>query len=177
MQKIRNLRDVGLGINEILARPLLKTGVLYRSGAPNDVSHKNVLPKVRTIINLRRTQDPSFGHIRPLQVAPRETMNNYVFTAYVFQEWIQRLFNTLYDVAIWPTLLHCTAGKDRTGVVIALILKNIGVPDEAIIKEYMLGEGLHYPQSITTLLSHQPKTKHLNMQASQKRTIKCILLQ
>ncbi|KAI0434796.1 tyrosine phosphatase [Xylaria sp. FL1042] len=43
-----------------------------------------------------------------------------------------------------PCLVHCTAGKDRTGVVVALALSLCGVPDEAVIHEYNLTEiGLH----------------------------------
>lgn len=35
-----------------------------------------------------------------------------------------------------PMLVHCTAGKDRTGVVIALILDLLGVPRDAISADY-----------------------------------------
>ncbi|KAI1359983.1 tyrosine phosphatase [Xylaria arbuscula] len=43
-----------------------------------------------------------------------------------------------------PCLVHCTAGKDRTGVVVALALSLCGVPDEAVVREYSLTEiGLH----------------------------------
>lgn len=37
-----------------------------------------------------------------------------------------------------PALVHCSAGKDRTGVVIALILAVLGVPDELIAADYSL---------------------------------------
>jgi protein-tyrosine phosphatase len=32
--------------------------------------------------------------------------------------------------------VHCQAGKDRTGLVIALILKAVGVPDDAVAVDY-----------------------------------------
>jgi Protein tyrosine/serine phosphatase len=35
-----------------------------------------------------------------------------------------------------PTLVHCTAGKDRTGVTCALILDAVGVKREAIVSDY-----------------------------------------
>ncbi|KAG6292062.1 hypothetical protein E4U46_000540 [Claviceps purpurea] len=37
-------------------------------------------------------------------------------------------------------LIHCTLGKDRTGIVFALLLSLAGVPDEAIATEYTLSE-------------------------------------
>jgi protein-tyrosine phosphatase len=36
-----------------------------------------------------------------------------------------------------PTLFHCTAGKDRTGVLVALILLFIGVPLELTVQDYL----------------------------------------
>lgn len=39
-----------------------------------------------------------------------------------------------------PILVHCSAGKDRTGVICALILSLCGVEDEAIAHEYSLSE-------------------------------------
>ena len=35
-----------------------------------------------------------------------------------------------------PTLIHCTAGKDRTGIVIALLLDVLGVEHESIVADY-----------------------------------------
>ncbi|CAJ2503605.1 Uu.00g109990.m01.CDS01 [Anthostomella pinea] len=37
-----------------------------------------------------------------------------------------------------PCLIHCTAGKDRTGVVVALVLSLCGVPDDVVAHEYAL---------------------------------------
>lgn len=35
-----------------------------------------------------------------------------------------------------PVLVHCTAGKDRTGLVVALILSAIGVDDDTVLADY-----------------------------------------
>lgn len=35
-----------------------------------------------------------------------------------------------------PMLVHCTAGKDRTGVMIALLLRAVGVPEDVVIADY-----------------------------------------
>jgi protein tyrosine/serine phosphatase len=37
-----------------------------------------------------------------------------------------------------PGLIHCSAGKDRTGLVVALVLDVIGVPDEIIAADYAM---------------------------------------
>ncbi|MEU1389493.1 MULTISPECIES: tyrosine-protein phosphatase [unclassified Nonomuraea] len=37
-----------------------------------------------------------------------------------------------------PALVHCAAGKDRTGMVVALILDLLGVDHEAIVRDYAL---------------------------------------
>jgi protein-tyrosine phosphatase len=149
---------------------------MYRSGALNDISDKDDLPKVRAIVNLTRGNDPGFVDIRLLQVAPRDTMNNYIFTSEVFQEWIQRLYNTLADDTIWPLLMHCGAGKDRTGVGIALLLKNLGVSDNAIVKEYMRSEGNRYPESMECLLRTMPDIGYLRMKESQIQVLKSKVL-
>lgn len=37
-----------------------------------------------------------------------------------------------------PLLIHCTAGKDRTGLSIALLLKLLTIPDSTIISDYAI---------------------------------------
>jgi protein-tyrosine phosphatase len=37
-----------------------------------------------------------------------------------------------------PALVHCAAGKDRTGVLVALVLDAVGVAREAVIADYAL---------------------------------------
>jgi protein-tyrosine phosphatase len=42
-----------------------------------------------------------------------------------------------------PLVIHCTAGKDRTGFACALILHTLGVPDEVISEDYLLTNRLY----------------------------------
>jgi protein-tyrosine phosphatase len=35
-----------------------------------------------------------------------------------------------------PVVFHCTAGKDRTGVLAAVLLRAVGVPTEAVVADY-----------------------------------------
>lgn len=49
-----------------------------------------------------------------------------------------QIFRRLADESSYPVLIHCTAGKDRTGVVVALLLRLLGVPEQIVISDYTL---------------------------------------
>lgn len=51
---------------------------------------------------------------------------------------IGELFQMMADAARLPLVVHCTAGKDRTGLVMALLLHVLGVPDDTILADYTL---------------------------------------
>jgi protein-tyrosine phosphatase len=65
-----------------------------------------------------------------------------------------------------PAVFHCSAGKDRTGVLSALILAFVGVPDETIVADYALSAvamahllerlRLEYPDSVDEVNRHAP---------------------
>eukprot|EP00051_Salpingoeca_urceolata_P019035 m.272696 g.272696 ORF g.272696 m.272696 type:complete len:414 (-) comp19333_c0_seq12:127-1368(-) len=40
----------------------------------------------------------------------------------------------------YPVLLHCSHGKDRTGLVVALLLKMLGAPDDEVITDYAISD-------------------------------------
>ena len=64
----------------------------------------------------------------------RDSYRNYV------QENTQ-LFRALFALLLEdraPLVIHCTAGKDRTGFACALILHSLGVPDDLIAEDYLL---------------------------------------
>lgn len=50
----------------------------------------------------------------------------------------ERIFRHLIANPRSPFIIHCTAGKDRTGVFIMLLLGLCGVDDEVIAREYEL---------------------------------------
>jgi protein-tyrosine phosphatase len=49
-----------------------------------------------------------------------------------------RLFSDLTREAHRPALFHCTTGKDRTGWAAASLLMLLGVPDDLVMREYLL---------------------------------------
>ena len=49
---------------------------------------------------------------------------------------LSRIFARLADGDL-PVLIHCTAGKDRTGFVCAMILSALGVETDAIMADYL----------------------------------------
>lgn len=49
-----------------------------------------------------------------------------------------RLYFNILDRAEGPSLVHCVAGKDRTGWAVAMAQHALGVPREAILDDYML---------------------------------------
>jgi protein-tyrosine phosphatase len=48
------------------------------------------------------------------------------------------VFQTLAGPGAFPALVHCTAGKDRTGIVVALLLGLAGVDHATIAEDYAL---------------------------------------
>jgi protein tyrosine/serine phosphatase len=67
-----------------------------------------------------------------------------------------------------PVLVHCAAGKDRTGVVVALALSAVGVRQEAIVADYAatgertgaLLERLRRSPTYADDINSKPKAEH-----------------
>ncbi|KAJ3031927.1 UNVERIFIED_CONTAM: hypothetical protein HDU68_010007 [Siphonaria sp. JEL0065] len=55
----------------------------------------------------------------------------------VHQKNICLLFEILAFKNAYPVLIHCSAGKDRTGVVFALLHRLIGTDDAAVLVDYL----------------------------------------
>lgn len=60
--------------------------------------------------------------------------------------WLADGLSILADPDAAPVLIHCAAGKDRTGLVIALLLHLLGATREAIMADY-LASADRYPAS------------------------------
>jgi protein-tyrosine phosphatase len=57
-----------------------------------------------------------------------------------------RMFKEILNVDDARFLVHCAAGKDRTGFAAALILLALGVPQETVMQDYMLTQRFFHPQ-------------------------------
>jgi protein-tyrosine phosphatase len=53
-------------------------------------------------------------------------------------ESIVEVLAVLTDPAAYPAVFHCAAGRDRTGIVAALVLALLGVDDETVMADYAL---------------------------------------
>ena len=60
----------------------------------------------------------------------------YPELAYGNVDSLKRLFRTL-QTEEGPFLVHCTSGKDRTGIAAALVLSALDVPRDAILADYL----------------------------------------
>jgi protein-tyrosine phosphatase len=61
--------------------------------------------------------------------------------------------NRLCASSALPGLVHCTAGKDRTGLVSALVLEAVGVPDDVIAADYAMSDAYLDPSAAKTISS------------------------
>ena len=66
----------------------------------------------------------------------------HLYDKIVFQhtDVIVRALREIADTGDEPVVVHCTAGKDRTGIVIALALLAVGVDRETVVADYALTE-------------------------------------
>jgi len=63
---------------------------------------------------------------------------------------IASVVRSFVDAPAGAVVVHCAAGKDRTGIVVALLLLVAGVPRESVVDDYVLSES---EQEIERLLA------------------------
>lgn len=153
-----NLRDTGGYLTSDGRRT--KWGTLFRADGLHQLgtdSQKKLLDySIRTIIDLRRSdelveQPNVFAQsllLVYLNISLVEDRNEARTLPGLFelnqrmldnsQSQIKMLVQSLAEASRFPALVHCTAGKDRTGLVIALLLSLVNVPDATIAEDYAL---------------------------------------
>ena len=138
-----NFRDVGECISILLDTPSpIRPGVLFRGGKLDVLDKPEDLGSPRTILNLRRGPDPEhLEGVALVHVPALNTVENYRTELPEVREWLREALSVFTDPAIaYPIYVHCTSGKDRTGIVIAALLRALDVPTALIIEEYLLSE-------------------------------------
>ncbi|WP_433617900.1 tyrosine-protein phosphatase [Dactylosporangium sp. CA-139114] len=120
---------------------------------------------VRTVIDLRRPREIerdgrvhafeglTYHHLHPVHAEweasvdadevsdARWLANRYLELAEDGRDAVVAAVEIIADAENAPVVVHCVAGKDRTGVVSAVTLGALGVPDDVIAEDYALTQG------------------------------------
>lgn len=70
---------------------------------------------------------------------------NYGRFPFVHAAEFGAVMHQLIEPTTAPCLIHCTSGKDRTGLIAAFILLAVGVPEDAIVADYQMSDGERQP--------------------------------
>jgi len=65
-------------------------------------------------------------------------IDDYMAQIDVNGQYVAQALSLIAEGVNQPVVIHCTAGKDRTGIVAAMLLDILGVPHEAIVADYHL---------------------------------------
>jgi protein-tyrosine phosphatase len=154
-----NLRDIG-GYQTTDGRHT-RWRVIYRSGALDRLSQSAanwlIDNGLKTVIDLRAGFElveapdvfagsdrvryrrlPLFDAPLPADVPPPSLVDGYRRILFQCAPRIRAIFDELLQPDGLPAVIHCAGGKDRTGVVIALLLAAVGVANDDIVDDYAL---------------------------------------
>lgn len=67
-----------------------------------------------------------------------EVLRHYTKFVDDHREDYARMFRLILSADALPMLIHCTSGKDRTGIGAAAVLMALGVPRDVIVRDYVL---------------------------------------
>lgn len=167
--RLANVRDLAD------AAPGLVRHVAYRSDAPmeGDAPPGGVLPwPPATVVDLRGVGEKAEPHpladgARIVEIdvldsaalaggAGHATLSSLaeLYAVMTAPPAAQGLVRVVAEVAREdaPVLVHCSAGKDRTGVASALILRLLDVDRDRVVADYVLTEH-HMPRVLARMLS------------------------
>jgi len=155
---VPNLRDVG-GATAADGRRV-RAGLLLRSALPaaDDLVPEDFAWPPTVVIDLRSPLELLEGH--PLDELGARVVNLPLLDtlqpgqhhehdgtlASLYRQVHNHAAHLLVDLvteisdADGPVLVHCAAGKDRTGIAIALVLRLLGVGHEEVVVDYLLTE-------------------------------------
>jgi hypothetical protein len=176
-ESIHNIRDLG-GLSTSDGR-VIRAGMLLRSSAVDRVSERDARTlahdmDMRIVIDLRSAGEvdrtgrgllsqfiPAYvnlpilstprirANVLPDTTLPSLTLHYLAYLEHSHRQ-ISMAVRILSDHAHLPALFHCAVGKDRTGVLAAVLLDALGVRHEEISADYALSRE-HMPLVIASL--------------------------
>jgi protein-tyrosine phosphatase len=156
---LQNFRDLGGLASSSGER--IGGGVLYRSDAPRagDPPPAGVAWPPATVIDLRSPAEAGGEHplagpdtqVHSIPLMAEAGIVRLAEAPPAFDDGVAGLYRRtlshvgphfasvarLLTASSGPTLIHCTAGKDRTGLVVAVLLSAAGVGREEIVADYV----------------------------------------
>lgn len=85
----------------------------------------------------------------------------YVSMCEQYKDWVRRVMEALGRCE-GAALFHCTTGKDRTGIISALLLGLCGVAEEDIVADYCVSQ-LYLGWIYEEMRRHMPKDRAQNL--------------
>ena len=120
----------------------LRSVIDLRTAAEVDLSGRGLLGAGRTDYMHLSVIDEDGGEARGIPAPMDESLaNRYLWYLEIGREALRHALTVIGDASMHPLVFHCAAGKDRTGVLAALILDIVGVDRQAIIDDYVLTSG------------------------------------
>src|SRR5262249_9565820 len=114
----------------------------------------NVWHNVAMLDNVKLIpRDPADTAPTPEATEPGE---GYFRIVEQFGESVAEVFELLAGDAALPAVYHCTSGKDRTGIISALLLDVLGVTDDVVAADYVLTERAH-ARSSAWIAANEPE--------------------
>lgn len=151
---VPNLRDIGGVVTADGLR--VREGILLRSALPaaDDLVPDDLAWPPSLVIDLRSPLELLDGHpldelgLRVINLPLLESLrpgaqhDGTLAGLYrlVNEDASHLLVDLVAEIAVadGPVLVHCAAGKDRTGIGVALVLRLLGVDHEEVIADYLL---------------------------------------
>jgi len=78
--------------------------------------------------------------VKEIMSSPESLARFYVLILENAEEILPQIFAILANEGNYPIMFHCVAGKDRTGILTALIYGLMGVDENLIIQDYSVSE-------------------------------------
>jgi protein-tyrosine phosphatase len=193
LERAFNFRDLG-GYGATDGRTV-RWGLLYRADGIHRIEGADLARVaslgIRTVLDLRtrgelddhgrlpaEVIDASYQHLplleqvwdRDVVTAERDAVEflagRYLEMLDLGESSIVSAFTTICDAECLPLVFHCSAGKDRTGVLAAVLLSVLGVSDDDIAADYALSRAAMHelaewvrdtrPESYETMSAQPP---------------------